>query len=199
MVMQTEAVIEPTTGERTDASSWDILCEAGRAAQQNMDEARWIIGDLALLVKKQYREDRLRDFANEINVEKSRVKEYRTVCRFYEKAARASFLADRPNLTYSHLRDAMRFGSADRAYAFLEEVTTHTWTVDNARIELAKRLGKPVPSLRILDDAACRIVAPQGQRQIIFEFNEDVAKVLRKLFFDKQAGALTMTLSPATA
>ncbi len=146
-----EAIAEPTTGELTNADSWDVICEAGRAAQTNMDEARWIIGDLALAVKKQYREDRLKDFADEINVERARVKEYRTVCRFYEKAARASFLADRPNLTYSHLRDAMRLSDPDRAYAFLEEAAANTWTVGTARLKLQERLGKPVPPKTLED------------------------------------------------
>lgn len=147
----TDAIAEPPTGELATLDSWDVICQAGREAQTNMDEARWIIGDLACLVSAEYGRDKIADFAREVNVEKARVKEYRTVARFYKNLPRQKFAQDHPNLTYSHMRDAMRFGDQDRAMEHLEACAIQTLTVEAARIRIQEALGKPVPPKKLED------------------------------------------------
>jgi len=133
---------------------WEMAIGAGLQAHEDMDTGRWLIGDLSLLVSKQYGEHRIEDFAKSIKVEVGRAKEYRTVCRFWRKSVRTDFLADRPNVTYSHLRIAMRLKMLEKAMDFIEECSDSDWTAEFARLELNRRLGKPVPPPRVLDAQA---------------------------------------------
>lgn len=161
-------MIETQKDERTD---WDVLCEAGRLAAQQIDEGRWIIGDSALLVEKHYGEDRIADYARECNLPKKRVQEYRTVCAHYEKSVRADYLRDHPNITYSHLRAAMRYEDDITAWEMLDKASLNTWTVDQFQHEIAEELGKPsrkniaIP-LGNIEEAARRILDSFQPQQI---------------------------------
>lgn len=175
-------------------SDWDLLCETGRLAGQQLDEGRWILGDVALTVQKAYGHDRIAEFAKEAKVPVDRVREYRTVCKFYEISARADFLRAYPTLTYSHLRDAMRLGEADSAYAFLKEMAGISASVEEARIRLQELLGKPTPEPKLVLNKYCRIAGTIGQNGIIFEFSDpDVLKKLAALWHAGVVG-LVMTL-----
>lgn len=120
-----------------DETAWEALCDAGRQAAARLDEGRWLLGDLALRVRTRYGEDAVGKFATESGVEAKRVYEYRQVSAFYEPDAR-----DFPNLAWTHFRDAMRLGEG--ALHFLERASAEGWTVEGARIEAARILGKPV-------------------------------------------------------
>lgn len=120
---------------------WTDLCERGRQAREALDGWRWILGDLACEVERRFGMESMADFAREVNIAKKTAEQYRRVARFYPEDTRVSFLQDAPNVTYTHFRDAMRLGSVDAAYAFLEEVALNNWTTDEALLRLAERLG----------------------------------------------------------
>jgi len=142
-------VIERATlaGEDT----WEAAVSAGIQAQENMDTGRWTIGDLALLVVTKYGDNSVQDFAKSIKVEASRVKEYRTVARFWEKSARADIRESFANISYSHMREAMRLKDVDAAMKFIEECSLNDYTVEMARIKLNERLGKPMPPRKVAE------------------------------------------------
>jgi hypothetical protein len=145
--------------ERAAAAGEDVYQAAvglGQMDRESKDRARWRIGDLARLVTKAYGQNRIADFAKDINEPVDRVKEYRTVCRYWERSVRADFLA-LPTLTYSHFRIALRFADREDACDFLQDCAANAWTVEAARIELKKRLGEPLPAARLLD-AEARVV-----------------------------------------
>lgn len=135
---------------------WEMVISAGIDASDKGDEARWMIGDLALLVKKSYGDDAIGKFAKDIHAPVKRVEEYRTVCAFWDrqKSARADFLAELKNVYYSHYREALRLGDYDKAVQFIEDCALNDWTYEAARLEVNKRLGKPEPSAKILDTVA---------------------------------------------
>jgi len=136
--------------------NWEALCDRGRAAALDMDEGRWQLGDLSLEIQTQYGKNRIADFAKEVNVPVGRVREYRTVCRYYESSARAEILEDCPLLSYSHLRIAMRFGNIQQSIGFLNECADGAFTVERTIVELNKLLKKPIPPPKLLD-AECEL------------------------------------------
>lgn len=156
-----------------NVTDWDALCEVGRLAAQQIDEGRWIVGDTALLVETHYGEDWIAEYARECNLAKKRVQEYRTVCSFYEKSARADFLQDNPNITYSHLRAAMRMNDPEIAYMMLDVAAHNNWTVDQFGMEISKNLGnstnKPLfNDSGPLSDVLARVASALGatERQV---------------------------------
>lgn len=155
---------------RAGETSWDALTEAGKLAQRNMDVGRWIIGDLAVMVKTRYREDRLGSFAKEIQVDVARVREYRRVCAFWEMSHRQHFFDDE-RITYSHFREAMRLKDIEHARAFLDACAENEWTVEAARVALNEHLGKPSPATNVAEFEA---VAQRWDGGVFFEIAADV-------------------------
>lgn len=135
---------------------WEMMVAVGLDAQERLDTGRWLIGDLALLIPKQYGSDRLGEFAKAIRVEVARAREYRTVARFWDRqsSARAEILATYASITYSHMREAMRLGKPEAARDFIEECAAEAWSVEAARLKLRERLGKPAPLCKLMDAEA---------------------------------------------
>lgn len=124
---------------------YEAAISAGIQARESGDSAKWLIGDLALLIRKDYGQDTIGQFAGDIGTAVERVHEYRTVCKFYPrraehgKPARADFF-DMPAITYSHMRMAMRLKDFDAALEFLEDCSLNRWKCEKAAIELKKLL-----------------------------------------------------------
>lgn len=125
-------------------ADYQEICERGRLAAESMDKGRFTIGDLACEIETVYGGHMIDDFAREVNIGKASVKAYRTVCRFYEPARRVDYLAENPNITYTHMRHAMRLETQNAAYAFLDECCSEGYTTDEAAYHLSKRLGNGV-------------------------------------------------------
>lgn len=134
----------------TDNGTWDRLCEMGRDAREHIDAGRWVIGDLALEVDKAYGENRIEEFAKEIQISTGRVMEYRTVCRFWQSSVRAELL-ELPSVTYSHLRVAMRLKDLDKAADFVRDCAADLLTVEAVRLRMNEALGKPTPARKLID------------------------------------------------
>lgn len=142
-------------------ASWQLICDTGREAAENIDKGRWLIGDLANAVETHYGEANIAQFAIQIGVEKKRVEEYRTVCDFWKNPHRQEILDLYPMIKYSHMRDAMRLKSLPKALTFLEDCAANAYTVEQARIELCRLLGKPIPPVKLVECRA-RIATIQG-------------------------------------
>lgn len=176
-------IIDFETGEVLNTKTWDILCEQGRIAAIHIDEGRWSLGELALMVGKSYGDDALGEFAREVNVPKKRMTQYRTVCNFWcpawEKSTRVDFLEERETITYTHMRDAMRFKDLKRALAWLGEVAANGWTTDQAAFVLSERLGvvKSEPAPKLLDTTVhfCKKLT---STQIVIELHPEAAALL---------------------
>ncbi len=148
--------IDPIELIERSSDVWESCVSAGIEAKEMLDEGRWTIGDLACLIVKQYNANMVGNFAKAIKYEAARVKQYRTVSRFWEKSTRVDFLETCPQLTYTHYREAMRLKNLKDAQAFLRQCADNDWTVERTRIEIDKRLGKPTPPMRLLEgDEVC--------------------------------------------
>lgn len=125
-------------------TTWEELCERGRIARREYDKWRWVIGDLALEVVKEYGQDRLGEFAGEIGLAKQTVYRYRDLCEFYEKSPRGELfeLYDEDVLTYTHYREAARLDDLSSAIDILETAADEAWTTDKMAYEVSKLLGK---------------------------------------------------------
>lgn len=166
----------------SDDGRYEALISAGIAAYDAKDRAHFTLGQLAAAVEKDYGNDALGAYAADINAERARLAEYRTVWNFYEMSAVADYYDAFANLRYSHWRDAMRLGDKTAALLFLAEASDGGLKVEAARVELAKLAGKPVtgrkvwegdaiysvpttdiPALRLLGDDFDGVLQPGGE------------------------------------
>lgn len=156
---------------------WEMAVSAGIEASDRGNEARWFIGDLALLVDKRYGEDAIAQFAKEIKCAVKSVKTYRTTCRFWdrEKSRRQDFLLDLKNVFFTHYADAVRLKDMDKAVEFIENCHLNDWSVEKARVELQILLGKPTPPEKLLDTEA---VIAMSHNRVSFSIGpNDIRKV----------------------
>lgn len=125
-------------------TTYETLCEIGRAHSENLDNARWQIGDVGNLVMELYSDRSIEEFAKDINQRKSTVYQYSKVSKFYGVDLRERLKEEMPNLSYSHLREGLRIADTctPDVIAWLEQVSDHSWTADQASHELTKQLGR---------------------------------------------------------
>lgn len=166
------------------ADVWESAISAGIEAGASIDSGKWVIGDIACLVEKQYGEDRIGDFAKSINVERDRVVEWRGVCRFFDRPTRTALRASRPNLSYTHFREAKRLKDKAKAIAFLEEAADNDWNVERARIELRAQTGKPLPPLKLVDTKAT-VRRIEGLK-VTFDLNPGATGKLLDAWYEKR-------------
>lgn len=138
--------------ESATSDTFDLCVNAGMAARESLDNGRYVIGDLACHIEKQYGVDRVGMFATDIQCRASSVREYRRVCKFWARPARAELFEEMPMLAYSILRDSIRFGDPVQALTFLRDCAANMWTCERAHIEANRLLGKETPEMfKVLD------------------------------------------------
>lgn len=138
--------------DRDGGNVWESCVSVGIAAKEMLDEGRFAIGDLARIVaKKKYGKNAIGSFAHAIKQDVNRVREYRRVANFWEIAVRTAIWEECPALTYSDFKIAMRLKDLKKAKAFLREISDQHWSVEQARLVLNVRLGKPLPPMKLLD------------------------------------------------
>lgn len=173
----------------------------GLQAAADIDRGKWTIGDDAVDINAKYGRYNghvLADYAKGINLPVDRVAEYHGVCKFFPKSARAEYLESNPAITYTHLRDAKRLKDYGKAMAFLDQCSAEAWSVEKARIELQRTLGKPVPPIRKTFDV--QTVRQAGNGLVLLCVRE--ADLVRQMITDHNEAALTLVVSyepPASA
>lgn len=146
--------------------SWEELCQRGRDARENADNAKWELGALACTISLNYGEHNLADFAREVNCGKRSIQQYRQVSERYSDP-RFDELKQDPALSWTHFRIGLRFDADTAAYDFLDKTARELWTVDQASIEAAALLGKGKRMALVLDAADVHIVDIRGSVVII--------------------------------
>jgi hypothetical protein len=129
--------------------AWESIVTLANSSENDMASRRWLIGDLALLVRTEYGKNRIADFATKANLARSTVSQYKNVSAFYPSDVRYLY----EGVSYAHFRCAMRL--KELAFQFLDECSSLSYTVEQAQIEVTKRLGKPAPPLMLLDAEGC--------------------------------------------
>jgi hypothetical protein len=130
-------------------NGYEAALALAMSAEGDMSQRRFLLGDLALLIKSAYGKNRILDFATKAGIARSTMSQYKNVAAFYEPDTRYLF----DNLSYAHFRCAMRL--KERAFSFLEDCSANSYTVEQAQIEVTKILGKPLPPLKLLDALGC--------------------------------------------
>jgi len=102
---------------------WARLVAEGRAARTSMDNGRWRIGSIALVVERRYASGALQRFADEIGESYASVRRYRWVTKAYDPNARARF----STLSFSHFQTVA--GLPDKLI-WLERAERGSWSVD---------------------------------------------------------------------
>lgn len=118
------------------APTLEELAERGRLEREAKEKAQWELGEIGMQVVSHYGEDNLGEWARQVGISKKSAQEYRRLSIFFEKSAREDFLAECPNVFYSHFRLAKRLQNVALAYRFLDSVALYTWSVDEAEYHL---------------------------------------------------------------
>lgn len=181
----------------TPSEDYELICEAGRIAAQNIDQGRYLIGDLAAQVKKQYGRDTVGRFAKDIGIPKARAQEYRQVCEFWDKTQRRQIFEDYAGqVNYSHLRQAMRLKELDTAMDFIRECGENAYTVEQAHVKLTERLGAPAPPPKLLDGLGY-VRDIRGQR-VLIEVDSAILPAMYEAWQRKQPVRMVVTRSDDT-
>lgn len=177
-------------------NDFEILCERGLEAAENIDKGRWTIGDLALQVKKIYGRDTVGKFATRINVPKLRVSEYRSMSDFYPESMRKRIFEQYPPglITYTHLRTARRLKDPVAVIAFIDECASNAWTCEVADVTLTKRLKPETVIPKKLLDGLGFIRDIRGQR-VLIEVDVAILPAMHEAWRGKKPVHVTVTLT----
>jgi len=111
---------------------YEELCERGRIYQQDLDNGRYAIGELALQVTNTYGKSQLSHFATMINISKSSCYDYRMVSAWLRDNPQCGKFRDEPTLTWSHLKMAARIKDVKEAEKFLNQCADDALTIEQA-------------------------------------------------------------------
>lgn len=122
-----------------ETGDYDEAINLAKQVQENMDRGRWIIGDLALSMDKQYGKDVIGEFAKDIQLSKARVQDYRTMSQYYSHEWRA-YIDEHFAFNWSILRIAKRFKEIESSIDFLHRCSQEDVLTVDGCAHLAKEL-----------------------------------------------------------
>jgi hypothetical protein len=183
-------------------------------AVERMDGFRWLLGDLALAVERQYGKSSLKRFAADIRLPRHRtLYDYQAVAAFYPNSARAEF----QSLTWSHYRAVQRRiskvtvlhhadNALDEARHWLAQAEDGTdekgsWPVARLDQELQQiyspqvRVSERERAAAILSAVPCSTGGRIGVDGFIFRLDRTIVEALHRLHFEGKGGQLLMTLT----
>jgi hypothetical protein len=176
MVLSLEPHLE-TLSEATESGdetvAYTVLVDMARDMKRQMDLFQFGIGDIAATVETVYGQGQLKDFAQRVVLSQSTTYEYIKLAQYYPTDVRSE-LSDLP-ISYSHFRAAARFNDLAESLEFLKDAAANLWTVDQTRMELLERLGKPLPPRKVGEG----IVSFAGPRNELVVHSGDVGEVQR--------------------
>lgn len=136
--------------------SWTSLVSAGIQIVEAHDRNRWALGDLGLKVERNYGEESLGKYANEILIRPKTMYDYASVSGFYSDDYRAMF----PSLSWSHYRVAMGATDLEDAIEWLVRAADEGLNVDQLDALIK---GKPSRLTKKVTDFDARMVEqPDG-------------------------------------
>jgi hypothetical protein len=125
---------------------WEALASAGREVMQHMDTGRWLAGDIANRVTRQFGEDSLGKFAADIGIARRQtLYTYAQVSARFDNSLRGEF----PALSWSHYRAAVR--AKDDAELFLVQAQDNGWPVAELSRQIAAAIGARVPPRKLFE------------------------------------------------
>jgi hypothetical protein len=128
---------------------WEALASAGREVMQHMDTGRWLAGDIANRVTRQFGEDSLGKFAADIGIARRQtLYTYAQVSARFDNSLRGEF----PALSWSHFRAAVR--AKDDAELFLVQAQDNGWPVAELARQIAAAIGARVPPVLLYSGRA---------------------------------------------
>lgn len=132
--------------EAMEGDIYETAISASIQIEDDADEARWFIGDVACLLETRYGENVIEQFAIDMNLGKKTAFERRAMAQFYPRDVRNALRADAPSLRWSHFRRAKSLGDLDEALNVLQRASENCWTVE--QLGLAVRAQSETPFKR---------------------------------------------------
>jgi hypothetical protein len=130
---------------------WESLVDVAREITADMDNRRWLLGDIAGLAERRHGQGSIKELATAIRMSRHKtLYEYERVARFYDVSTRGEY----PLLSWSHYREATRLGSQENARALLAQAHDEDRPVAWLAKEVKKRCGEKVTPEKVLDVTA---------------------------------------------
>lgn len=125
-----------------EGGEYDYLTALCKSVDEDMDKGRWIIGDSALAITKNYGKDTIGQFALDIQLAKSKVQGYRAMSAYWTKEYR-KVIEDDFAVNWSILKVAKRFKDIETSMDFLERCASQEGitTVDHYAFQAGLELG----------------------------------------------------------
>lgn len=133
----TAELIEPDSAleiPRDVAYEYAALVDLAVNAAKAMDLGRWLIGDYVrklITDFSAYAECTVEKFADAIKISHTSAYEYASMASFYTLAIREEL--SELDLSYSHMREARRLKTMDKAIEFLKAIALNRWTIQQTR------------------------------------------------------------------
>lgn len=173
----------------SDDQLYTELVSRGQSERERRDKSQWRLGACCAQVDSRWGEQKLKQYASDINIGYSTARLYRQIWNFYnpwpEFATRVAELRALPILSYTHFRHAMMLDQLPAALDFLGECADNAWNTDLALAVLMERTGK-TPSAQLVAEfsgwsgALDFIRAHEGESDYIVKvYKRSIEKVVR--------------------
>lgn len=106
--------------------SWEEYLTLGMEARADKDNCQWKLGDLALLVAKDYGKDSIGKYSYAIGVERKTLMNYRTIASRFTRQTREQYR----KLSFSHFS---ALSALEKPEAWLEKADNNDWNVETLR------------------------------------------------------------------
>ena len=153
-------------------NEWSALVSAGIQIVEAHDRNRWVLGDLARRVAREYGQKSLATYAGEVNVRSSTMYEYHACATFYPLFARATF----PSLSWSHYRAAMKLKDYDLALEWLSKAADEGWSADILSKAIKKFLGDDGGDEKVYDQIRTMGTDEDGETPILLFDGSDLLR-----------------------
>lgn len=152
------ATLDRETGELIedsgDGGNLEAISQRIADLYQEGDRKRFLIGALLSRADRRYGSGLVSEISKNTGISRSALYDYLKVERFYRgrQLSAARIIREYPNLFFSHLRTAMRYGDPGIARIELTAASDFGLSADKFRVEVAKQLGKNIPPEPIFDE-----------------------------------------------
>lgn len=136
-----------------DNGHLEALSQHIASLSQKNDRHRLLIGALLSRAEKRYGAGMVVAVASNTGISKQSLYEYQGIERKFRghRVSAARIIREMPNLHYSHLRAAARFGDLETRYLELVEASVGGLSADAFSVAVSKKLGKHVPPAPLFD------------------------------------------------
>lgn len=147
------------------ATSFEALCDMGRALLDEQDRQRWSLGEIVDTVQTHYGDHSFIVFCEQTKARPKTLYQYRQVYRFYPRDVWKEY----PLVRYTQWRDAMRLKDATKALELIARANDANMRMVEFYDELERVAGKQNSTASKVFDAVVQVIVHTNSDYVTFE------------------------------